>query len=103
MQSCRGALYVESSEGKEWSWYSPQQIPSLIAWLETGSQEEQLLAEQIYAMYQPVLKVVMHPKQVSWLRASLPGLPDGLVTHLLWSLASSKPALDLAHSGRCLS
>ncbi|KAL3155854.1 hypothetical protein ABBQ32_012863 [Trebouxia sp. C0010 RCD-2024] len=71
-QSARGALYVESSEGKEWSWYSPQQIPSLIAWLETGSQEEQLLAEQIYAMYQPVLKVVMHPKQVTfWLEKVL--------------------------------
>ncbi|KAL3145939.1 hypothetical protein ABBQ38_015299 [Trebouxia sp. C0009 RCD-2024] len=64
-QSARGALYVESSEGKEWGWYSPQQIPSLIAWLETGSQMEQQLAEQIYAMYQPVLKVVMHPKQAA--------------------------------------
>ena len=56
---------MEAPEGKEWGWYSPQQIPSLIAWLETGSQEEQQLAEDIYTMYQPVLKVVMSPKQVS--------------------------------------
>lgn len=61
---CRGALYVEAPEGRDWGWYSPQQIPSLIAWLETGSQEEQQLAEDIYAMYQPVLKVVMQSKQV---------------------------------------
>lgn len=61
---------MEASEGKDWGWYSPQQIPSLIGWLETGSREEQQLAEQIYAMYQPVLKIVMHPKQVSGLRTS---------------------------------
>ena len=69
--ACRGALYVESPEGREWGWYNPQQIPSLIAWLETGSKEEQQLAEDIYAMYQPVLKIVMHPKQVGYCLAVL--------------------------------
>ena len=62
---CRGALFVEAPEGGEWGWYSPHQIPTLIAWLEAGSQQEQQLAEDIYTMYQPVLKIVMPPKQVS--------------------------------------
>lgn len=56
---------MEAPEGGEWGWYSPHQIPTLIAWLETGSQQEQQLAEDVYTMYQPVLKIVMPPKQVS--------------------------------------
>ena len=62
---CRGCLYVEGPEGRDWGWYSPQQIPSLIAWLETGSQQEQQLAEDLYAVYLPVLNIVKQPGQVS--------------------------------------
>lgn len=61
---CRGSLYVEAAEGQAWGWYSPHQIPSLIAWLETGSQQEQQLAEELYTMYQPVLRLVAQPGQV---------------------------------------
>lgn len=60
----RGDLYVESSADMDWGWYSPQQIPDLIAWLEGGSQEEQQLAEDIYALYQPVLRITLQPSQV---------------------------------------
>ncbi len=61
---CRGSLYVEAAEGQAWGWYSPHQIPSLIAWLETGSQQEQQLAEELYTMYQPVLRLVASSSQV---------------------------------------
>ncbi|KAA6418167.1 MAG: PHD zinc finger-containing [Trebouxia sp. A1-2] len=63
--SARGSLYVEAAEGQAWGWYSPHQIPSLIAWLETGSQQEQQLAEELYTMYQPVLRLVAQPGQAS--------------------------------------
>lgn len=63
--TCRGCLYVEAPKGREWGWYSPQQIPSLTAWLETGSQQEQQLAEDLYAVYLPVLNIVKQPGQVS--------------------------------------
>ncbi|DBA80727.1 hypothetical protein WJX77_005653 [Trebouxia sp. C0004] len=63
--SARGTLYVEAAEGQAWGWYSPHQIPSLIAWLETGSQQEQQLAEELYTMYQPVLRLVAQPGQAA--------------------------------------
>ena len=64
MATCRGDLYVEAPGDMTWGWYSPQQIPSLIAWLEGGSQEEQQLAEDIYDLYQPVLRIAQEPNQV---------------------------------------
>ena len=64
MATCRGDLYVEAPGDMTWGWYSPQQIPSLIAWLEGGSQEEQQLAEDIYDLYQPVLRIAQAPNQV---------------------------------------
>ena len=60
----RGDLYVEAPGDMTWGWYSPQQIPDLIAWLEGGSQEEQQLAEDIYDLYQPVLRIALQPDQV---------------------------------------
>ena len=56
---------MEAPKGREWGWYSPQQIPSLTAWLETGTQQEQQLAEDLYAVYLPVLNIVKQPGQVS--------------------------------------
>lgn len=54
----------------DWGWYRPQQIPAVIAWLEGGSQEEQRLAEDIYALYQPVLRIALQPSQVTATAAS---------------------------------
>ncbi|KAL0046805.1 hypothetical protein WJX82_010406 [Trebouxia sp. C0006] len=72
--SARGSLYVEAAEGQAWGWYSPHQIPSLIAWLEAGSQQEQQLAEELYTMYQPVLRLVAQPSQAS--ASDLPQLQE---------------------------
>ena len=60
-----GLPYTLNPKGREWGWYSPQQIPSLTAWLETGSPQEQQLAEDLYAVYLPVLNIVQQPGQVS--------------------------------------
>lgn len=75
---------METPEGEEWGWYSPQQIPTLIAWLETGSQEEQQLAEDTYTMYQPVLKVVMPLKQVSSCLWSGALSPSYVASCIIW-------------------
>lgn len=49
---------MESAGDMDWGWYTPQQIPELIAWLGSGSEKEQCLAEDIYGMYQPVLHML---------------------------------------------
>ena len=84
---CRGSLYVEAAEGQTWGWYSPHQIPSLIVWLETGSQQEQQLAEELYTLYQPVLRLVAQPGQVCICNTHLPLSPmklDPCFNILVW-------------------
>jgi hypothetical protein len=52
----RSQLFVESSGGGEWGFYDLQQIPRLVEWLESGSDAEQDLAEDIYETFEPVMR-----------------------------------------------
>lgn len=53
----RSQLFVECGGGGEWGFYDLMQIPKLVEWLESGSDAEQELAEDIYESFD----VAMHP------------------------------------------
>ena len=47
---------MEESEGAGWGFYDVTQLPGLMAWLESGSDAEQELAERIHETFKAHLQ-----------------------------------------------
>ena len=73
-------LFVETrADGDEeqpgiWGYYTIADIPALLQWLESGSSQEQELAEDLFAAYQPQLQAVMLAEKASVSFTDLAGL-----------------------------
>lgn len=52
----RTQLFVASAEGAHWGFYDAAGLPSLVAWLEGGSDAEQETAERVYEAFAPALR-----------------------------------------------
>ncbi|KAK9832062.1 hypothetical protein WJX81_003439 [Elliptochloris bilobata] len=48
-------LFVEAPGGGGWAWYTAEQLPRVLAWLDGGSDAERALAEDIFEAFQPAL------------------------------------------------
>ena len=48
----------EEEQPGVWGYYTIADIPALLQWLESGSSQEQELAEDLFAAYQPQLQAV---------------------------------------------
>ena len=48
-----------------WGWYALPQIPMLVQWLDSGSQNEFDLAEDIYQAFRPYFRPDTHDPEVS--------------------------------------
>ena len=49
-------LFVEESGGSGWGFYDVMQLPGLMAWLESGSDTEQELADRIHETFKAHLQ-----------------------------------------------
>ena len=54
-------LFVEGDEGARWGWYTIQQLPALLAWMDGGCLEERALADDIHEAFQPLLQPLSTP------------------------------------------
>lgn len=46
-------------QGGRWGYYSAEQLPQLVAWLENGSDGEQAIADAVFEAYQELLPPVL--------------------------------------------
>lgn len=49
---------MEDGEGMHWGWYTLQQLPALLGWMDGGCLEERALADDIHEAFQPLLQPV---------------------------------------------
>jgi hypothetical protein len=65
----RAQLFVEESGGTGWGFYDAKQLRALMAWLDSGNDAEQELADRIYETFdlstdaQPEVSVVLQDKE----------------------------------------
>lgn len=48
-------LFVEAPGGGGWAWYTAPELPAVLSWLDSGSNAERALAEDIHEAFQPAL------------------------------------------------
>ncbi|KAK9841359.1 hypothetical protein WJX74_004479 [Apatococcus lobatus] len=61
----RRMLFVEGEDGSCWGWYTIQQLPALLAWMDGGCLEERTLADDIFEAFQPLLQPASHPQALN--------------------------------------
>ena len=71
-----------------WGYYTIAKIPALLQWLESGSSQEQELAEDLFAAYQPQLQAVELAEKASFPFTDLTGP----------SLSDNNKRLSFCHS-----
>lgn len=94
-------------QGAGWGWYSGAQLPSLIAWLERGSDAEQATADAVFEAFQDLLPPALAGRQhqVSSLEVgSKQGLAAGMQSPFSSPLCTLHPKCPELHSmsGSCL-